>query len=197
MNYKLLALDLDGTLLNDNEEISSENLSSIEKAISAGTKVIITTGRSYPSAKKYINQVNSPDPAITYTGAVIQNRKKIIRRVTINNELTGSLLRTLKDAGFFPIIYLTDNNKYFEDLGEFKDGFSQFSAGTESTLIKINNLDKRNWEDVIRISVVAGEDDIPILHSTLQKKYGRVIKTVDTYFSRWNFYLFEMQHVRY
>ena len=107
MNYKLLALDLDGTLLNDNGEISPENLSSIEKAGAAGTKVIITTGRSYPSAKKYIYQVNSPDPAITYTGAVIQNHEKIIRRTTINNELTGSLLKTLKDAGYFPIIYLT------------------------------------------------------------------------------------------
>ncbi len=192
MKYKLLALDLDGTLLNDNGEISSENLSSIEKAGTTGTKVIITTGRSYPSAKKFIYQVNSPDPAITYTGAVIQSHEKIIRRVTIDNELIGSLLKTLKDAGYSPIIYLTDDNKYFETLGQFKDGFLQFSAGTESNLIKINNLNERSWEVVIRISVAAGEADIPILHSAIRKKYGRAIKTVDTYFPCWNFYLFEI-----
>jgi Cof subfamily protein (haloacid dehalogenase superfamily) len=192
MNYKLLALDLDGTLLNDNGEISPENLSSIEKARTAGTKVIVTTGRSYPSAKKFIYQINSSDPAITYTGAVIQNHEKIIRRVTINNELTVSLLKTLKDEGYSPIIYLTDDNKYFETLGHFKDGFLRFSEGTESNLKKINNLNQRRWKEVIRISVAAGEADIPILHSAIRKKYGHAIKTVDTYFSSWNFYLFEI-----
>ncbi|HEB30310.1 MAG TPA: HAD family phosphatase [Spirochaetes bacterium] len=192
MKYKLLALDLDGTLLSDNGEISPENLSSIEKASKAGTKVIISTGRSYTSAKKFIYQVNSPDPAITYTVAVIQNHEKIIRRITIDNELTGSLLKTFKDMGYYPIIYLTDDNKYFENLGDFKDGFLKFSAGTESNLKKINNLYDRSWDEVIRISVAAGEADIPILHSTLRKKYGRAIKTVDTYFSCWNFYLFEI-----
>jgi hydroxymethylpyrimidine pyrophosphatase-like HAD family hydrolase len=51
MRFKLLALDLDGTLLNDSGEIGGKDLSSIDKAIKAGIKVIITTGRSYPSAK--------------------------------------------------------------------------------------------------------------------------------------------------
>ena len=192
MNFKLLALDLDGTLLNDNGEISQKNLSSIEKAIGAGTKVIITTGRSYPSAKKYINLVSSPDPAITYTGAVIQNHEKIIRRRTINNNLTHYLLNTIKDIGYSPIIYLTDNNKYFKNLGHFKNSFLEFSAGTESKLIKTEDLFEKNWRDVIRISVAGGKDDIPALHSIIRKKYGRKVKTVDTYFPGWNFYLFEV-----
>jgi Cof subfamily protein (haloacid dehalogenase superfamily) len=192
MNFKLLALDLDGTLLNDNCEISPENLVSIEKAIGAGIKVIITTGRSYPSAKKYINQVSSPDPAITYTGAVIQNHEKIIRRITINNDITHDLLNTIKGIGYSPIIYLTDNNKYFENLGRFKNSFLQFSTGTDSKLIKTEDLFEKNWRDVIRISVAGGKDDVPLLHSAIREKYGKKIKTVDTYFPSWNFYLFEI-----
>ena len=192
MNFKLLALDLDGTLLNDNCEISTENLSSIGKAIGAGIKVIITTGRSYPSAKKYINQVNSPDPAVTYTGAVIQIHEKIIRRITINNELTHDLLNTIRAIGYSPIIYLTDNNKYYEHLGHFKNSFLQFSAGTESSLIKTVDLFEKNWRDVIRISVAGGKGDVPLLHSSIKEKYGSKVKTVDTYFPTWNFYLFEI-----
>lgn len=49
-NTKALFLDLDGTLLNDQKEITDGNRRAIELALSAGHKVIITTGRPLDSA---------------------------------------------------------------------------------------------------------------------------------------------------
>lgn len=44
--YKLLALDLDGTLLNDKKVISKKNLAALKKVEDLGIKVVITTGRA-------------------------------------------------------------------------------------------------------------------------------------------------------
>lgn len=192
MEYKLLALDLDGTLLNDKEGISKKNLSMIEKASRAGTKIVLTTGRSYPAARPYIRMVNVPEPAITYNGAVIQNGEKILRKITIENRIIQGLLKILKDMDYSPIIYLTDNNRYFETLGRYKNEFLQFSRRFAQYLIKVDNISERNWENVIRITVIAGEHDVPLLHSVLKKNYGFEIKTIDTYFAEWNFWLFEI-----
>jgi Cof subfamily protein (haloacid dehalogenase superfamily) len=68
---KLLAIDLDGTLLNENLEISSENVEAITLARKAGIKVIIATGRPEQLVKPYIEQLNMEDDLIMYNGSVI------------------------------------------------------------------------------------------------------------------------------
>ena len=45
MEKKILFVDLDGTLLDDNKNITPENLAAIQKATEAGHAVVVTTGR--------------------------------------------------------------------------------------------------------------------------------------------------------
>ncbi len=49
---KILFTDLDGTLLDDNKDISAEDMSAIRKMIAAGHKFVMTTGRPLTSVKK-------------------------------------------------------------------------------------------------------------------------------------------------
>lgn len=77
MNYKLLALDLDDTLLNDELEISEENVSALKSAHLKGVKIVIATGRASSSSMAYIEKldmVEADDFFITYNGANISNR---------------------------------------------------------------------------------------------------------------------------
>ena len=48
---KILFLDLDGTLLNDEKEITQGNREALQKALELGHRVVITTGRPLASAK--------------------------------------------------------------------------------------------------------------------------------------------------
>lgn len=50
--YKLVAIDMDETLLNDNAEITPKNVSVLKKAIKDGVKVVLNTGRSYLSVQE-------------------------------------------------------------------------------------------------------------------------------------------------
>jgi hydroxymethylpyrimidine pyrophosphatase-like HAD family hydrolase len=49
-NFKLIAIDIDGTLLNDRHELSLRNRDAIRKAMDQGIHVILATGRVYKSA---------------------------------------------------------------------------------------------------------------------------------------------------
>ncbi|MBP1990263.1 Cof-type HAD-IIB family hydrolase [Paenibacillus eucommiae] len=71
--YKLLAIDLDDTLLTDDLHITEGTKEAIEKAILQGVTVTFATGRSFPSASKIAEQIGLNVPIITYQGSLIKN----------------------------------------------------------------------------------------------------------------------------
>ncbi|GFP74709.1 sugar-phosphatase [Clostridium fungisolvens] len=75
--YKLLALDLDGTLLNNNGEISKANAKAIELAKEKGIKVVLATGRPIDGIKNYISQLNllEDDYVVAFNGALVQKTR--------------------------------------------------------------------------------------------------------------------------
>ncbi|OFI49462.1 sugar-phosphatase [Floricoccus tropicus] len=72
---KLVAIDIDGTLLNDKREITENVKNAIQDAKKAGVKIVITTGRPLPGVKDILDQLNlreEGDYVITYNGALVQ-----------------------------------------------------------------------------------------------------------------------------
>jgi Cof subfamily protein (haloacid dehalogenase superfamily) len=71
--YRMLAIDLDDTLLNDDLHITQGTSQAINSAISQGVHVTLATGRSFPSAQKIAAQLGLNVPIITYQGSLIKN----------------------------------------------------------------------------------------------------------------------------
>lgn len=67
----IIALDLDGTLLNSNKELSSGNLAALERAASAGIEIVPTTGRFYNGMPEIIRKLPFIRYAITINGAQV------------------------------------------------------------------------------------------------------------------------------
>ncbi len=73
--YELIAVDMDGTLLNHKKEISSENQKAIAAARAVGKKVVIATGRPLVGIRRYLEQLNmvtDEDYVIAFNGALVQ-----------------------------------------------------------------------------------------------------------------------------
>lgn len=68
MSY-IIAIDMDGTLLNDEKRISEENKKAIMNAVNIGHTVVIATGRSYLSAKDMLEEEGLFLPIIANNGA--------------------------------------------------------------------------------------------------------------------------------
>lgn len=54
---KLIAIDLDGTLLTDDHKIPKENIEAIQKAVQKGVKIVISTGRPLSGVKPIFDQL--------------------------------------------------------------------------------------------------------------------------------------------
>lgn len=70
---KLVACDLDGTLLNADHEISENNRQTIEKMKGKNIPFVIATGRIYPSAAEFSKALGLKTPIISCNGAVIKD----------------------------------------------------------------------------------------------------------------------------
>ena len=75
MKYRLIAADMDGTLLNSKNEITPRTVKAINEARDAGVIFTLCTGRPLRGVKKYINQLGLDCPVITYNGAVVVHSK--------------------------------------------------------------------------------------------------------------------------
>lgn len=71
MNYRLAATDIDGTLIDDNRQISEYTARTIKKAVKDGLLFTIATGRSLCSITQFIDEFEISCPLITNNGARI------------------------------------------------------------------------------------------------------------------------------
>lgn len=73
MNRKLIALDLDGTTLNDIQQISSETQQVLNKLRNEGHIISIVTGRPYRNSYYYYDQLKMDTPMVNFNGAWCHN----------------------------------------------------------------------------------------------------------------------------
>ena len=71
MAYRMLAVDLDGTLLTDDKRISEANREALREAVDNGVCVVISTGRAWPGARAFAEELGVRVPVITSNGAMI------------------------------------------------------------------------------------------------------------------------------
>lgn len=95
MKYKMVVLDLDGTLLDDDKQISEKNIRILDELYKSGVIITIATGRNYYMAKGLTDKLKSISPVI------LANNGAIIRR-SHNDEI---LEKSYLDAAAFKKIY--------------------------------------------------------------------------------------------
>jgi Cof subfamily protein (haloacid dehalogenase superfamily) len=77
MAIRLLALDLDGTLLDPRGRISQRNLNAIEKARAAGVRVALVTGRRFRDSRPVALELGLDVPLISHNGALTKHAETL------------------------------------------------------------------------------------------------------------------------
>lgn len=76
MSIKLVAIDIDGTLINDQRQITPQTVAAINEATKRDVRIVLCTGRPMTGVKAYVNQLGLADSAneyvICYNGALAQ-----------------------------------------------------------------------------------------------------------------------------
>lgn len=107
MKYQAIIIDLDGTLLDDQNQIGSANQDSIELAQKHGFKVTLASGRPHQLMLGYAEQLNLTEPMICCNGAYLYTpkSKKVEKEHTFDIQLLSNLLTSLNDAQFDFTLY--------------------------------------------------------------------------------------------
>lgn len=73
--YKLIAVDMDGTMLNDQHALTPEVIHAVREAKAAGIKIVLCTGRPLPGVQRYVDQLSlreEGDYIAVFNGALVQ-----------------------------------------------------------------------------------------------------------------------------
>ncbi|PLR81169.1 phosphoglycolate phosphatase [Bacillus canaveralius] len=85
---KLIALDLDGTLLNEEGKVSEINRQAIKEAEQRGVKVLVSTGRAYLTCNEITKSLELSSYLITVNGSEIYDvTGALVERVTLGTDL--------------------------------------------------------------------------------------------------------------
>lgn len=133
MSKKLIALDLDGTTLNNQSEISLRTRQVLAKAKAQGHVVSIATGRPYRMSKRYYEQLQLDTPMVNFNGSLVHKphqKWSYERELSIRREIAFEILAQ-KNLLHLDFIAAENRETFFiDDLKNFQ---GQFFAAEEAT----------------------------------------------------------------
>jgi Cof subfamily protein (haloacid dehalogenase superfamily) len=107
-----IAIDLDGTLLNNENEISEENIKAIKFAQDNGIEVVISTGRAHFDVQKICVSSGISPIVIGTNGATIHSKNgKCISSITVPKHHVESILSWLHEGNYYYEVF-TDQSIY-------------------------------------------------------------------------------------
>lgn len=118
MAYQLIAVDMDGTLLNSEKEITARSAAAVCAALEHGYHVAIATGRCYSQIQKYLARFPAMRYAITSSGAAIADRAedRIVCSTNLSAQTAAALVEASRTLDVFPILFTGGRAFYRPDL---------------------------------------------------------------------------------
>ena len=110
MQYKMIAIDMDGTLLTPELKISRETIDTVRKVIDQGVIVTLSTGRMYTAALPFALELQLDVPLITCNGALIKCARtgREYNKKTISKEHCMEMLEYCISSDLHTSLYKDD-----------------------------------------------------------------------------------------
>jgi Cof subfamily protein (haloacid dehalogenase superfamily) len=105
--YRLLAIDIDGTLVNSRNELTNATRDAILRAKRAGIEIVLATGRRYSRVLPLVEPLQLNVPLVTASGALIKRASDhcTLFRASFNPGALESCLETVSKTGYEAVLY--------------------------------------------------------------------------------------------
>lgn len=181
--YKLVAIDLDGTLLNSYGEVSTQNKKAIKKAIEKNVEVVLASGRPIMSVKNLANEIGCNHYMICGNGSItydIQNESILYNRF-LEKAKVLQIIKICEENSIFYNVYtkdtiLTKNLNYNILFYHQENASKPQEKKTSITMVEniVEYIENRE-EDYLKITIC---DNDKIIFGSILRKLNR-IKGVD------------------
>ena len=185
--YKMLSIDMDGTLLNDEHKISKENLNSLRMAIDKGCLVVINTGRTFSEFSLYMNELSFVDKFLLCNGALLYEKRE--NKFTILDSIERCIIEEAFDLSRsyskkVSLVVSVGKNSYTDKI--YKDGIGakQHFDMCGDILEYVDDLKAILIDTQIEKGVMFGDRKVlELIQSKLNKKF---FDKVNVIFSLYN-----------
>ncbi len=184
MNYKLICIDMDGTLLNTQKEVSHRNRRALINASERGVKVVISSGRAYNFAVPFVDYTDKEVPIITANGALVKekNSGKVLYKKILGAVTASKIYQIFRKYGIL-VSYFADDTIFSEEKHKMVFQYNLINKILPEELrfkvILHNSIEE--WEqsflkyndDILKCLVIHEDKDI------LQKARREIEATID------------------
>jgi len=176
----LIAIDLDGTLLNDDHQISKENKRAIQQAIADGHIVVIATGRPSRASIQYYRELQLQTPMVNFNGALVHHPTNKSWQATHEPMLKTTALNIVEACYELevPNIMAEVQDKVFLDKYDEKiiNFFQALESEDHQPSLTIGRLKKELAEDPTSLLISPDEKQIEILQNELTNSHAEFIE---------------------
>lgn len=178
--YKLVAIDLDGTLLNSYGEVSNENKHAIKNAINKGVEVVLSSGRIGDSVESIAHDLSANNYYISGNGSMLYNMQedKIEYENFIEKEKMLKLIKICEENSIYYSIYtenmvITKSLKYNVAFYNYENSKKAFDKRTNINIVQniyeyVKNLKNNKF---LKITIC---DDSEIIFSRIIDKFKKI-----------------------
>lgn len=184
MNYRLIALDVDGTLLNDHHELTDQTIETIQEVHDQGCHIVLCTGRAPASTLPILEQLGLEGTMITHNGAVTvhadERGQSLVNEFSFEiSEIESMLAYARREGIHFDVC--TAFNMYIERVGEYEKMMYQKFLINPKLVTSVSEL----GVPIVKFTLFAQPDvlDRVQLEWEEQKLYGnlRMIRSGDLF----------------
>jgi hydroxymethylpyrimidine pyrophosphatase-like HAD family hydrolase len=153
--YRLLALDIDGTLLRSDKTISPRTLAAVEAARVRGVRVVLVTGRRHPAARRIAEQLGKDLDLVLHNGALIVENGEVLRCLPLERALALRAVAVGRDCAADPVLH----------CGHGGEGRLMIEGIAPSNTLLVYYLDRSHPDvtSVARLDDALAEDPIAVM----------------------------------
>jgi Cof subfamily protein (haloacid dehalogenase superfamily) len=157
---RLIALDIDGTLLDSEGRIPEANRDAIARAIDAGVEVALATGRRYDFARPVFESLPGPLTLIVSNGAIVKTREgQTVMRSLLPRETARSVLARVpehRESAAVVFDRVREGQIVFEAIEWEHPHHARFYAANRPFLSEVRPLEECLTEDPIQVMFSGG-----------------------------------------
>ncbi|MHB9093982.1 MAG: Cof-type HAD-IIB family hydrolase [Eubacteriales bacterium] len=171
--FRLIAADLDGTLLDDTYRVMPELLSSINEGRAKGVELVVATGRLYPSALPFVRDLAVCLPVIASNGAVVRDpgTGELICHLPLARDLAVEALMLTGGGSAQRFVNIRDN--FYTDAPE--ETSKRYSEALRINFITRVPLEEVVTEDPTMVVIRDGDAEICRLTGILREHFGEKV----------------------
>ncbi len=180
---KLVALDIDGTLLSSRHVISERNKMALHRAASIGVRIALLSGRNIVGMQKYIEELGLKDIVVSLNGAYIvaNNKPEAIHDLRIEKETAAEIIKYVESMK----IHL---NYYHDDVitcGAESEYSREYARITDAPVIGVGSLlEYSESRQPGKLLLIGGRNYLEAAREWLEKNHSH---RVNCFFSNSNY----------